>query len=154
MSTTFRLAENADAGAIRALVHAVQAEFDLLNQHSDVDSDLTDIESHYMSRGGWFEVIEDGDGVIVGSWGIQHKSTDVCELRKMFLLPQFRGNGMGRNMLQRAIDRARASGYRRIELETATVLERAIRLYLQHGFVEITANSGPSACDRAFVLEL
>jgi putative acetyltransferase len=92
--------------------------------------------------------------VIVGSCGIDPEEGGACELRKMYLRRDARGQGLGKRLLARAIAFARGRGFRRIELETASVLTEAISLYERSGFRPLPGRSRVARCDRAFALEL
>jgi putative acetyltransferase len=150
---TIREATNADGDAVRSVVTLVLEEYGLTSDPSDTDSDLADIETNYLAAGGVFEVIESG-GRVVGTWGLYPQNRDVCELRKMYLLPEVRGQGLGQEVLVRAIEHARTRGFWRVELETAEVLREAIGLYRKFGFRPVTSEQLSSRCDQAYALDL
>jgi putative acetyltransferase len=79
---------------------------------------------------------------------------DTCELRKMYLRRDCRGRGYGKRLLEHALAQARERGFRRITLETASVLKEAIRLYQSYGFVPYTPAHLSPRCDQAYMLEL
>ncbi len=156
---TLRRATPADAAAIRALVAAVLAEFGLRSDPAGTDADLADLDRHYLARGGDFVVLVDASGAVVGTCGLH--PTDVpadaprtVELRKMYLVPALRGRGQGRRLLAWALDRARELGFRRITLETATVLRDARALYERHGFRPDPGGAHSCRCDLAYAREL
>jgi GNAT superfamily N-acetyltransferase len=141
----------ADFDAIRSIVRAVFAEYDL---GCGTDRDLENIASSYLDRGGAFDVVAGEDGRVVGCCGVYPIDSTTCELRKMYLLPQARGHGLGERLLRRALAFARGQGFRRMELETAAVLKHAIALYEREGFKPIARKPSTSRCDRAFALDL
>jgi putative acetyltransferase len=151
---TIRVASNNDSERVRALVFNVLAEFGLQPDPETTDSDLKNIEAHYLSRGGLFEVIEDQKGILLGSVGIYPIDVNTCELRKMYFIPQVRGSGLGSHILQRTIDQARRLGFKRMVLETSSKLEAANRLYTRFGFQPITSDHLASRADQAYALEL
>jgi len=153
-SVKLRTATNADAATIRAFIFGILAEFDLVAEHEGVDVDLDDIQSAYLDSGGVFEVIEDEQGALIGTVGLYPRADGVCELRKMYLAPHWRGRGLGRRMLERMIGAAKQRGFTRIELETAAVLDRAIDLYRRYGFKPIDPEALCARCDQAFALDL
>ncbi len=93
------------------------------------------------------------DGEIAGGAGIYPSAglpPDTCELVKMYLLPQARGKGLGRELLGRCIEYASKTGYRHVYLETMPELYLAIALYEKFGFRRLTGplgNTGHSGCD-------
>jgi putative acetyltransferase len=149
-----RPATHADSEAVRELVFTVLSEHGLKSDPDGTDSDLNDIEASYLKPGGCFEVIESEEGRIVGTVGVFPKSNGVCELRKMYLLQEFRGQGWGKRLLGRALDFARRQGYHRMELETASCLVEAMALYQRYGFREIETGHLAARCDKAFALDL
>jgi len=147
-----RPATRADHEAVRAVVASVLGEYAIPADPADADSDLADIDRSY-GEGGAFDVVTAADGRIVGSCGVLRLDADACELKKMYLLREARGAGLGRRLLQRAIAFARGTGYTRIELTTASVLANAIAMYRRQGFTPI-ARVIPSRCDQAYALAL
>ena len=150
---TIRPATNGDAEAIRALVFGILREFGFSPDPTGTDADLADLEASYQ-RGGAFDVLTDASGRIVGTVGLFPLAVGVCELRKMYLAPERRGRGLGGRLLRHAVSRARELGFTRIELETATVLETARRMYESFGFRPFTPHRVTCRCDRAYYLDL
>jgi len=144
----------ADAAAVRAVVGTVLGEYGLRADPSGTDSDLADVAASYAARGGTFDVAVASDGRIAGCCGVYALDEATCELRKMYLLKDARGHGVGGRLLRRALAFARARGFRRIELETAAVLKEAIALYSGAGFRPIARAHLASRCDQAFALDL
>ena len=101
--------------------------------------------------------MESPGGRIVGACGVwpDPKERGRCELRKMYLDASLRGRGMGRQLLDIALEHARAAGFRRMELETNHAMTAAIGLYQRSGFQEIAGGSDCAArCDRMFGMDL
>jgi GNAT superfamily N-acetyltransferase len=151
---SIRPAGNGDAERIRALVFSVLEEFGLRPDPAGTDADLTDIEASYLAPGGMFEVAETVEGLLAGTVGFVRLDGETCELRKMYLIPPARGCGLGRRLLLRAIEQARAAGFKRMVLETHSVLAAARRLYLQNGFVAVAPAHASPRCNQAFSLDL
>lgn len=116
------------------------------------DRDLSDIERYYAD--GIFDVLETTEGVIIGTVALEPLGHGVCELRKMYLKTNFRGRGYGRKLLNHAIARAKELGFKRIELQTARVLEEAVGLYKKHGFQPSDTAGLERRCDQALALDL
>ncbi len=151
---TLRAATNDDCPAIASLVHTVLAEYGLNHEPSGADGDLGDVEFFYAKRGGRFDVLENDRGEIIGCVGLYPVDTHSIELRKMYLRQDARGRGLGKKLLDHAVKTARELGYKRITLETASVLKEAIKLYTKYGFAPFVAQHLVQRCDQAFVLEL
>lgn len=149
-----RPANNTDCEGIARLVFGVLKEYDLKPDPASTDADLKDIESSYFKRGGIFFVLEDKDGSIVGVYGLYPMKNHTCELRKMYLHKTCRGRGLGKMLMEDALARARQLGFKKMVLETASVLKEAIALYKSYGFEEYTPDHLSSRCDQAYALVL
>jgi putative acetyltransferase len=149
-----RAATNHDAWRIRRLVFATLGEYGLRPDPETTDADLTDIEASYLKSGGLFEVIEDAEGNLLGTVGLYPLDGETCELRKMYFAPRLRGRGLGRQVLERTVTAARRLGFKRMTLETASVLEQAIKLYTRFGFRPYESAHMSARCDQTFFLDL
>jgi putative acetyltransferase len=154
MNYTLRAASNADRNDVEKLVFGVLVEYGLKSDPGTTDLDLADIQREYLDKGGIFDVLVDEHGRIVGSVGLYRLNPSTCELRKMYLAGELRGQGLGRRMLSHAIAKAKELGYSRIELETASVLKEAIALYERHGFRRFERGDLSTRCDAGYFLEL
>lgn len=137
---TTRSATRDDGHAIRELVGAVLDEFGFPLESDGIDADLADVVANYTERGGTFDVIVE-HGRIVGCAGIYPienapDGTRVAELRKMYLLPEVRGRGYGRALLERALASARERGFGSVVLESSSKMTDAIALYRRAGFAD------------------
>ena len=151
---SIRQATRADQEQVEMLVFGVLREFGLEPSPESTDADLKDIEGKYLATGGMFEVVEQTDGLIVGSVGIYPIDEGLCELRKMYLAPEVRGRGLGKLLLERALSHARNAGFRAVMLETASVLKGAVSLYTSYGFKPTNLEHTASRADQAFILNL
>lgn len=149
-----RAATNADGERITALVFETLREHGLCPDPEFTDADLHNIEESYFKTGGLFEVIEDGAGTLLGTVGLYPLDGETCELRKMYFAPQLRGRGLGRRVLERTLSNARRLGFKRMRLETASVLERAIKLYKSFGFKPCETLHKSARCDQTYSLDL
>jgi GNAT superfamily N-acetyltransferase len=149
-----RPATNADREQVRNLVYRVLGEYHLQPDPQHTDADLEDIEQSYLQRGGAFYVLEEENGSIVGSYGIYPMPAGTCELRKMYLRRDYRGQGHGKHMLENALAEAKQLGFRTMTLETASVLREAIRLYESYGFQPYRPDHLSRRCDQAYQLEI
>ncbi len=149
----FRSATNRDSEKIKEIVFGVLHEYGLQHDSEGTDADLNDIEDCYIKRGGLFEVLETPEGEIVGTVGLYPMTEETVELRKMYFAKKARGLGLGKQTLQRMIERAVKLGFKRIYLETNSRLKEAIGLYQKFGFTE-TDEKHAARCDQAFILDL
>jgi putative acetyltransferase len=107
-----------------------------------------------------YYVAENEEGIIVGGGGIfptDGLPPDTCELVKMYLLPEVRGKGLGRTIIEKCLESARDFGFKRIYLESMPELKLALSVYEKFGFTYLDApmgNSGHFGCDLHMMLKL
>jgi len=152
--------EPRDNTAMAVIIRSVMPEFGadgpgFAIHDAEVD---TMYEAYAQPRSSYFVV--ERDGVVVGGGGVaplENAEPDVCELRKMYFLPQARGIGAGSAMMQRCLDAARTLGFARCYLETLTGMDAAQALYKRSGFTPLCApmgGTGHFSCDRFFIRDL
>lgn len=66
-------------------------------------------------------------------------SEKICEMRTLFVRPQFRGAGIGRKLVEASLTEARKLGYEYVRLDTLGFMHSALKLYRSFGFYEIEA---------------
>jgi putative acetyltransferase len=134
------------------LIAQVLAEYQLGSEPTGADQDVLNVEDSYWATGGEFWVVE-RQGQLVGTAGYYPTARGGVEIRKMYLLPEVRGQGLGRYLLQ-ALEKAIATaGYGQIWIETASVLKEAVQLYERYGYLASTGVE-TSRCDRIYVKNL
>ena len=150
----------ADVAAMGAIIREVMTSFGAYGPgYSINDPEVDAMCAHYPEPRAAFFVVEDA-GRVLGGGGIAllaGAEADVCELRKMYFLPEARGRGLGERMLRRCLDAARERGYRRCYLETLSGMDAAQKLYVKSGFKPLCGPLGATGhfgCDRHYVLEL
>lgn len=103
-------------------------------------------------------VAEDEDNEIIGGVGIApfDESAGICELQKLYVVPEAQGRGLARKLMNIALDFA-ATYYTRCYLETSTELKAATELYMKLGFQPLEqplGNSGHNAMDTWLIKSL
>jgi GNAT superfamily N-acetyltransferase len=96
--------------------------------------ELAEIFSEAKRNAFW--VVESADE-IVGTFGIESRSVDDTELRRMYLDQGYRGAGIAQRMLDCAQAEARALGFTKMILSTAQIQEAADRFYRRSGFLHV-----------------
>lgn len=106
--------------------------------------DMDDIQKNYFENGGTFlGMFKDGEMICTGA--IRCLDDETCELKRLWLLHDYHGQGFGYRMLQELVSIARDMGYKRVRLETDPVAQsRAVEFYKQAGFSVIAGYSGRS----------
>jgi putative acetyltransferase len=104
----------------------------------DSMSDVEHVRSHYFDNSGVFLVLVDNEQV-VGTGAIRKLDDEICELKRMWFLKEYRGQGWGWKMAQMLFDFARQVGYRKVRLDLANEERQpqALKLYKRLGFYPI-----------------
>lgn len=147
-----RKAKPGDEEKVLELVKEVLSDYGLELNPEVEDLDITDIKKYYMDNNGDFEVIE-FKGNIIGSYGVYRIDEDTCELRKMYLNKKFQSLGLGNIMMENSLKLAKALGYKRVTLQTNSVLYKALKLYEKYGFEELR-ETVCERCDLAMVRDI
>jgi len=145
-----------DAAAFRDLNLAwVEAFFTV---EAEDRAQLEDPQTHILSKGGAI-LMADLDGEPVGTVGlVPGHGEGVLELIKMSARSDIQGKGVGRALMDAAIDKARDMGARAIWLETNTKLAAALALYRKSGFRELSGDELTATpydrCNCQMILDL
>ncbi len=133
------------------VIRSVLAEYGLGWEPEGADRDVLEVEDFYQVTGGAFWVIEK-QGHVVGTGGYYpvNRGKSAVEIRKMYLLPEVRGQGLGRYLLRELEQAIAARGCQAIWIETASVLVEAIKLYESSGYQTATGVE-TARCDRVYV---
>lgn len=100
----------------------------------------------FQPPGGGYLVLW-SDGVPVAGGGFKDLHADgACEIKRMYVVPGFRGRGLGPALLEALEDAARAAGYTRARLDSGDRQPRVADLYRRHGYRDIANfNANPLA---------
>jgi putative acetyltransferase len=149
---SIREAMTGDLPDVIGIVQGVLGEYELPVCGEELSAELGKILEPNGHAPGRLWVALDGDAV-VGCAAISPIREGVCELKRMYLLPTYRGRGLGRRLLGEALDYARER-YQRVELETHTKMEDARRLYGRTGFQKLCSEMRNCGCDQSMYLDL
>jgi putative acetyltransferase len=123
--------EPSHADGFRSLVVETLREFGF-EPDPELDGDLDDPAATYAAL--WVAVDEDE---VVGSVALRELGGDAVELKRMYLRPDQRGRGLGKNLLTLALDWARTRDVRVVRLDTSERMIAAQRLYEAYGFERV-----------------
>lgn len=102
------------------------------------DEELATLESVYSPPTGALLLAFYG-GQIAGCVAVRKLETNVCEMKRLFVKPQFQGFRIGKNLIAAVIEKAWQLGYERMRLDTLPVMLTAQKLYASFGFEKIAA---------------
>jgi len=142
-----REAQASDREDIRRFLTSMLAEFGLDLDHYGTDSDIAELPESY--QGGYFGLIEEGDK-LVGTFALYPLGGGRAEVRKMYLHPDLRGQGIGKQLLGFVEGVAEENQFNELELQTASAMTAARGMYEHAGYKEIDANSKTERCDRRY----
>ena len=101
------------------------------------DQELAGLPGDYAPPTGRLLVAEYRDQ-LAGCVALHKLESGLCEMKRLYLRPQFRGKGLGRVLAEAVIAEARTLGYPKMRLDTVEpVMPNAVALYRRLGFVEI-----------------
>jgi ribosomal protein S18 acetylase RimI-like enzyme len=101
------------------------------------DEELAGLPGRYAPPGGRL-LLAEFEGQLAGCIALHKLEEGVCEMKRLYLRPQFRGKGLGRALATQIISEARQIGYRRMRLDTVEpVMKDAVAMYRRIGFREI-----------------
>lgn len=157
---TIRPIQARDDAAIAAIIRTVMPEFGATGCGFAINDPEVDWMHRAYSRPRCAYFVVEREGRVVGGGGVaplDGGDEDVCELRKMYFLPEARGIGAGAAMMDRCLAAAREIGFRRCYLETLTGMDAAMRLYERSGFRRIPGAMGATGhggCNTFYLLDL
>lgn len=150
---TIRRMELTDNAAVANIIRTTLKEFGAAHPGTVYFDESTDRLFEIFSstpRSVYF--VAEKNGKIVGGGGIFPSPglpDDTCELVKMYLLPEVRGIGLGRTLIQKSIAFAKEAGYGNIYIETMPELQQAMKTYEKFGFQYLKGpmgNTGHHGC--------
>ncbi len=115
------------------------------------DKALDNLYRHYQKEGCAYFVLADGDRII-GAAGIaplQEGPSNICELQKMYFLPEARGRGFGKELIEKCLEKAKELHFHSCYIETMPNMLAAQKLYRRNGFEYINqpmGNTGHHSC--------
>jgi putative acetyltransferase len=132
------------------LISTILAEYGLGSEPCGADEDVEKVEEFYYPKEGEFWVVEKLDNIVgtAAYYPIQ-RGNHAVEIRKMYLIPEVRGKGLGRFLLKELENKIKSQGFQEIYLETATVLKEAVKLYERCGY-QPTTGVETQRCDLVY----
>ena len=123
------------------------------------DKALDDMTAEYMAERKAYFVIEKNNQIIgcCGIGPLPGFEEKICELQKMYFLPEARGRGLGAQMMETCLKYAKSQGYKKCYIETLPYMKDACKLYKKTGFEELEkplGNTGHYNCTVWLIKDL
>ncbi|MEJ5136781.1 MULTISPECIES: GNAT family N-acetyltransferase [Acinetobacter] len=135
-----------DNPSIAQVIREVSKEFGLAPESGFAVADpiLDDLYQVYAQPNAQYWVIEDANGRVVGGGGLSPLQGDatILEIQKMYFLPELRGLGFAKKILEKCFEFAQQQGFQSCYLETTQDLWQAIKLYEKLGFKHLSQPKG------------
>lgn len=116
------------------------------------DNELATLPGDYRRPRGRLLLALDGADP-AGCVALRPLAPEICEMKRLYVRPAYRGTGLGHRLAERIVEEGRAAGYARMRLDTLATMRRARALYMGLGFVNIPAYR-PDPIEGAEYLEL
>ncbi|UPQ86942.1 GNAT family N-acetyltransferase [Vibrio sinaloensis] len=119
------------------IIKSVGKEFGAIGEgFGPSDAEVEAMSDHYTLDKNSLYLVASIDGKIVGGCGLApfQGSESICELKKLFLLPESRGFGLGKQLTERCLTFAESQGFSQCYLDTLKTMTSAIKLYESLGF--------------------
>lgn len=95
------------------------------------------------------------DGRLAGCIGLHKMDEKNCEMKRLYIRPEFRGKKIGKILVEKIIGDARSIGYQHMLLETVSPLQSAVNMYQKFGFYQVKGyNANPLACALFMKMDL
>jgi ribosomal protein S18 acetylase RimI-like enzyme len=134
--TPARFPEQLDA--VRGILREYAASLDFELCFQSFEEELAGLPGNYAPPGGAFLVALDGPG-IAGIVALRPLDGAICEMKRLYTRPAYRGTGLGRQLAGAIVAEARHLGYSAMRLDTVPQMAAAIGLYESLGFRDIPA---------------
>lgn len=126
-----------DLEAARQLFAAYADSLGIDLSFQDFSEELKTLPGKYASPSGEILLACNHSDMAVGCVAMRPLSSEICEMKRLYILPAGRGLGIGTLLVNRILEVASNLGYNEIKLDTLPTMSRAIAVYTKVGFTPI-----------------
>ncbi len=144
-NSVIRKIEKKDNPAVAQLIRAVFDELNIPKVGTAYEDPYLDLMFEEYNKPKSVYYVVEKDGRIIGAAGIaqlENEAETICELQKMYFLPETRGLGIGTQMMDICLATAKTFGFEKCYLETMPFMHAAQKLYKKSGFEYICSPMG------------
>ena len=132
---------------------SINPEFHLYLEIQHYDDEKENPSLKYALPDGRLYLDISDDGIARGCIALRKLSDEKGEVKRLYVCPEYRGNGIATALVERIIEDARNIGYKELYLDTLPELESAVKLYKSFGFEE-TGQYNDSPVDKTIFMKL
>ena len=122
-----------DVAVVRELILEYAASLGVDLAFQDFEHEVATLDTYYELM-----LVARIEGDVAGCIALRRIDDEVCEMKRLYVRPEFRGKGLGKALAERVIIEARRIGYKKLRLDTVEpVMRAAVAMYRQLGFREI-----------------
>lgn len=125
-----------DVAAVRALIEEYVASLGVDLEFQHFSHEIAHLAAVYGPPGGVLVLARAG-GTAMGCVGVRRLDDTTCEMKRLYVAPSGRGQGLGRRLAEHVMAWARAHGYERMRLDTLPQMHEAQALYSALGFIDV-----------------
>ena len=147
---------------LEEVLELVKEYTDMLLQHGDelkeclksqnIDDELKDLQRKYALPDGRLYLARI-DGKTAGCVGLTRNDDEYCELKRLYIRPEFRGKHLSKTLIEKVIDDAKSIGYKYMRLDTFPFMNAAVKLYEKYGF-EYIENYNDNPAKTALFMQM
>jgi putative acetyltransferase len=126
---------NADMDAVRGLFREYERSIGVSLCFQDFDAEVAGLPGKYAAPRGRLLIARAGTAA-AGCIALRPIDETTCEMKRLFVRPDYRATGLGRRLAERVIAEARSIGYTSMRLDTMPSMQSAQRLYESLGFTD------------------
>lgn len=141
----------ADLRSVRQLFEQYAASLAIDLSYQGFGEELAALPGRYAAPHGCLLLASGEAGGALGCGALRPLDDDICEMKRLFVVPSARGSGLGRALALELVREGARLGYRKLRLDTLGSMEDATALYERLGFFRVPAYYGPVPAGTVFM---